>query len=72
MEEKSKDKVCSAVYRQFPEMKGERPSVKALPGEKWQLIFHGKGQTADGKTIQRTVRVAADGSGKILKLSTSR
>jgi hypothetical protein len=72
MDDKSKDKVCSSVYRQFPEMRGAHPTVKSLPGGKYQLIFHGKAEAADGKTIERTVRVAADENGKILKLSTSR
>jgi len=53
-------------------MRNVDPSVKILPGEKYQLIFHGKAQTADGKTIARTVRVVADDKGRITKLSTSR
>jgi hypothetical protein len=72
MEDSAKNHVCSAVYRQFPEMRGENPSVKSIPGGKYQLIFHGKAQAADGKTIARTVRVTADENGKVLKLTTSR
>ncbi len=72
MEEGAKSRVCSAVYRQFPEVRGSNPSVSSMPGEKFQLIFHGKAQTADGKSINRTVRVTADEKGKVLKMSTSR
>ncbi|KAF0112342.1 MAG: hypothetical protein FD147_215 [Chloroflexi bacterium] len=72
MDESAKSNVCSAVYRQFPELRGENPSVKSIPGGKFQLIFHGKAQAADGKTISRTVRVTADEKGKVLKLTTSR
>ncbi len=72
MEDKYIQQVCSSVYRQFPEMKGSRPSVSSLPGDKFQLIFHGKAETPDGKHISRTVRVAASDTGKILKLTTSR
>ena len=72
MDESAKSHVCSAVYRQFPEMRGEHPSVKVMPGEKYLLTFHGKGQTPDGKIISRTVRVTADEKGHVLKLSTSR
>lgn len=72
MEANIKSAVCNSVYRQFPEMKNASPSVKLLPGEKYQLIFHAKAQAADGKTITRTVRVVADENGRILKLSTSR
>lgn len=47
------------------------------PGEKssrdkYQLIFHGKALTENGKSLPRTVRVVANEDGKILKLSTSR
>lgn len=72
MDSTSKTSVCNSVYRQFPEVKGSQPTVKSLPGEKWQLIFHGKAQAADGKSIPRTVRVVANEEGKILKLTTSR
>ena len=72
MDESAKSRVCSAVYRQFPELRGESPSVKSMPGEKFQLVFQGKVQTPDGKTINRTVRVTADNKGNVLKLSTSR
>lgn len=72
MDAKNKTAVCNSVYRQFPEVKGSSPSVKALPGDKFQLIFHGKVQTEDGKSLPRTVRVVADENGKILKLTTSR
>ena len=72
MDSKIKTTVCNSVYRQFPEVKGAVPTVKSLPGEKYQLIFHGKVQTADGKSMERTVRVVSDEDGKILKLTTSR
>jgi len=72
MEERAKQQVCSSVYHQFPELRGAHPSVSALPGDKFQLVFHGKAETADGKKINRTVRVTASENGKILKLTTSR
>jgi hypothetical protein len=72
MEESAKSRVCTSIYRQFPEVRGSNPSVTSLPAGKYQLIFHGKAQTADGKTIERTVRVAADEKGNVLKLTTSR
>ena len=72
MDDKYVQQVCSSVYRQFPEMKGARPSITSLPGDKFQLIFHGKADAPDGKKIARTVRVAASETGKILKLTTSR
>ncbi len=72
MDASAKNRVCSAVYLQFPEVRGANPSTSNLPGDKFQLIFHGKGQTANGKTINRIVRVTADEQGKILKMTTSR
>jgi hypothetical protein len=72
MDAGSKTKVCNAVYRQFPELHGVNPSVTSLPAGKYQLIFHGKVKTEDGKTLERTVRVAANDQGKILKMTTSR
>jgi hypothetical protein len=72
MEERAKQQVCNSVYRQFPELRGAHPSISSLPGDKFQLVFHGKAETADGKKINRTVRVTASDSGKILKMTTSR
>lgn len=72
MEARIKSSVCAEVYRQFPEVKGNSPEVKPMPGDKYQMVFHGKVNTEDGKTLNRTVRVIADESGKIIKLSTSR
>lgn len=72
MEDKALHQVCQAVYRQFPDLKGVRPSVKAQSGDHFQLIFKGSAKTEDGKALSRTVRVTASDSGKIIKLSTSR
>jgi hypothetical protein len=72
MEEKCKESVCNSVYRQFPELRGVHPTVKSLPGDKFQFVFQGKAQAADGKSISRIVRATANEAGKILKLTTSR
>lgn len=72
MDASAKTRVCNSVYTQFPEVRGANPSITSLPAGKYQLIFHGKAKTADGKTIERTVRATSDESGKILKLTTSR
>lgn len=72
MDNRVKSSICTEVYRQFPEVKGNSPEVKSMPGEKFQLVFHGKVKTEDGKSLNRTVRVVADENGRIIKLSTSR
>lgn len=71
MESNVVEHVSQAVYRQFPELRGVRPSVRKS-GDQYLLIFSGKVKTADGKTMNRIVRVTASETGNILKLSTSR
>jgi hypothetical protein len=71
METNVVDHVSQAVYRQFPELRGVRPSVRKS-GDQFLLIFSGKVKTADGKTLPRIVRVTANDQGSILKMTTSR
>ena len=71
MESSAIDRVCQSVYRQFPELKGVRPSVRES-GMTFLLIFSGKANTADRKTLPTTVRATANEQGNIVKLSTSR
>ena len=66
MESSAIDRVCQSVYRQFPELKGVRPSVRES-GMTFLLIFSGKVKTADGKTLPRTVRATANEQGNIVK-----
>jgi len=66
------DKVSKHVAQRFPGLKGSRPQVQPYAGSQFLLIFKGKSQTADGKTIQQTVRVVAASDGKIIKLTASR
>jgi len=72
MEEHIINSVSSQIYRQFPEVHGSRPKVKALTATQSLLIFEGKAKTADGKQISRAVRVVVDENGKIVKVTTSR
>lgn len=71
MDSSALDRVCQSVYRQFPELRGARPSVKQN-GSHYLIVFSGHAKTADGKNLTRTVRVTASETGSILKLSTSR
>ncbi|MHC1741283.1 MAG: hypothetical protein AB9897_09265 [Anaerolineaceae bacterium] len=71
MESSAVDRVCQSVYRQFPEFKGIRPSVRSA-GTQYLLIFTVKVKTADGKSLPRTVRATANEEGNIVKISTSR
>jgi hypothetical protein len=64
--------IAQKVFQKFPEVRGSVPKVKPQGSEQFLLIFEGHAQTADGKTIARTVRVVASSSGKIIKMTTSR
>ncbi len=81
MDAKTIDTVCRQVYTRFPEVKGAAPKIQAQesvssgsshPSANFLFVFHGKGVTANGKTIPRTVRVVVTERGKIVKMTTSR
>lgn len=81
MDKKAIDKISQSVYRQFPEFKGQRPKIDRNYGSQSKaagkpdthlLIFSTVAKNAAGKSIPRHVRVVADDSGKIIKISTSR
>jgi hypothetical protein len=68
-------KIEKTIYRQFPEVAGKRPKVtqqKSARSSNYLLTFNGRAEGPGGRIILRTVRVVADDSGKILKVSTSR
>jgi hypothetical protein len=64
--------ICKDIYRKFPEVSGTKPEIRPQGETRNLLIFHGKGETADGKKITRTVRVVVEQSGKVVKVTTSR
>ncbi len=72
MEREMITSICRQVYRRFPEMEGRAPKVKPQGESQVLLIFSTKVTTASGRTIEKTVRVVAGSSGKILKISESR
>lgn len=63
--------ICKTVSQRFPEMKGARPSVQSY-GENQVLLVFKASAAADGRSMQRTVRVVATKEGKISKITTSR
>lgn len=75
MKSKIKTKINKQVSKSFPEMRGINPSVKREgTGSKDQylLIYTGQAELPGGRRIKRIVRVVADESGSILRMSTSR
>jgi hypothetical protein len=79
MDEKQLQAITSKVARKFPEVAGVRPQVKRQSSQNsksspatYLITYRGKSKTADGKSITRIVRVIANESGTIIKMSTSR
>ncbi len=76
MDNRTIDSINSEVYRKFPELSGAHPKIQRQdPSDEnsnYLLIYHGSGLTADGRRIDRTVRVVASEKGKIIKMTTSR
>ena len=80
------DSIARQVYRRFPEMRGQSPSVQrqilaaeAKSGkaggpakERYVLTFRGSQSTPDGRRLTRIVRATADERGRVLKISTSK
>jgi hypothetical protein len=80
------DAIARQVYRQYPELQGERPSVQRQSGaaeaksgrpatagkDRYVVTFKGSRRTADGRTILRIVRATTDERGRVLKISTSK
>lgn len=64
------EKISQRVYREYPEMRGARPSVTPS-GKGYTLVYKATAQTPAGP-IARVVRVVTDGHGKVTRLSTSK
>lgn len=72
MDTKTLQAVCKKVYQQYPEVRGVSPKVKSQSADTYLLVFQGRGTTADGRAINRTVRAVVNASGKITKLTSSK
>jgi hypothetical protein len=72
MESKLIESINKQVYKKFPEVQGSNPTLTPRPGEQVLLVYKANVPTADGRTLERTVRVVADASGKIIKMTTSK
>lgn len=69
--------VTHQVARSFPEMANVRPTVRRQEGssggpEHFLLVYKGRAELPDGRTIHRIVRVVVDESGRIVRMSTSK
>ena len=79
MNDKYLKSISSKISRQFPEVAKSKPKVQRQSDQKsrsstatYLITYRGKAKTADGKSINRIVRVTADDGGKIIKITTSR
>jgi hypothetical protein len=79
MDDKVLKSISTTVFRNFPDVAGVKPQVRRKGTQNsngsastYLLTYRAKSRTADGKSITRIVRVTADVSGKIIKISTSR
>jgi hypothetical protein len=65
-------RICSEVYRRFPQVAGSQPKIQPRSGEQVMLIFRGASLAADGHKMNHTIRVVADPDGKIIKITNSK
>lgn len=79
MNDKYLKSISLKVSRQFPEVAKSKPRVQRQSGQQsnsspstYLITYRGKAKTADGKSINRIVRVTANDRGKIIKITTSR
>ncbi len=81
MDQEIKKNINSKVYRRFPEVKGNEPTVRlqnnpdhgsSSSPRTYLLIYSGNIQISENNSISRIVRVVASETGKIIKISTSR
>lgn len=69
-------KINRRVGRQFPELAGVEPSVQEQrtpeADSRFLLTYSGMAELPGGRRLKRIVRVVADATGKVLRISTSR
>ncbi len=78
MENKTIQRVSTQVYKQFPEVKGVQPKIRRQPQSRqapdgsFLLTYTTHVPLPNGKELPRSIRVVADETGKIIKISTSK
>jgi hypothetical protein len=70
MDNSAVEKINQRVYREYPEMRGTRPSV-TRDGPHCTLVYKTRVQTPAGP-LARVVRVVADEHGRVVRISTSK
>ncbi len=70
IESSAVEKINQRVVREYPEMRGVRPSVSS-DGKHVTLVYKARVQTPAGP-MSRVVRVTADENGRVARISTSK
>ena len=63
---------CERVYRQFPELRGVRPSVAATGGKRVFTFRRDIPVAPGGPAVRQVVRVTVGTDGQVLKVAASR
>ena len=67
------DAARRAVLQRYPDMEGMRCSGEPAPVRgRYIVTARRTASTADGRSLERIVRVTLDDSGRVLRLSTSK
>lgn len=77
MKPKAVTQITRKVVEQFPEMNGVEPDVRrqGVPdngASQYLLTYKGESALPGGRSLKRIVRVVADETGHVIRISTSR
>ena len=72
MDSETISKIDQQVFKQFPYLNGAIAEVQQQNENRWLLVYKGSAVTADGHEMPVVVRVIADNSGGVIKLTSSR
>lgn len=72
MDKETISKIDQQVFRQFPYLIDAIPEIEQQNDNLWLLVYKGSAVTADGHEMLIIVRVIADDSGSVIKLTSSR
>lgn len=77
MDQATLKQVSRHVAKKFPEMAGVRPTIRRQGNASSEdpcfvLTYKGKAELPGGRKMSRIVRVVADESGRVIRMSTSK
>ncbi len=77
MDKATLEQVSRHVAKKFPEMVGVQPTIRrqgnsSSDDPSFVLTYKGKAELPGGREISRIVRVVADESGRVIRMSTSK